>query len=146
VSFLPCHLHDRGGTVYLEKGEKLSGGKVGLEIFPHKRNRETAVKERRRIMGMKGLAEGIIMQSIEDLWNENLRDECISFFRGQEFGICAQAAGMSLDDQVKLLDMVKDILGRGFTTAGEKRTAFAGGRKSFTKTPGRMQRIVQAVP
>ncbi len=61
-------------------------------------------------MGLKGLAEGIIVQSMEDLWNENHREDCVAFFRGEDFRLCAELAGMSLDDQVKLLDMVKGMV------------------------------------
>jgi hypothetical protein len=61
-------------------------------------------------MGFKSLAEGIIVQSMEDLWDDNLREGCILFFRSEEFRICAELAGFSLAEQVKLLDMVKEVL------------------------------------
>jgi hypothetical protein len=62
-------------------------------------------------MGLKSLAEGIIVQSMEDLWDESLREDCILFFRSEEFRICAELAGIGLAEQVKLLDMVKEVLG-----------------------------------
>jgi hypothetical protein len=61
-------------------------------------------------MALRSLAEGIIVQSMEDLWDESLRDECIKFFRSEEFRICAELAGMDLSEQMKLLDMVKEVL------------------------------------
>ncbi len=61
-------------------------------------------------MGLKGLAEGIIIQSMEDLWSENHKEDCVAFFRGEDFRICAELAGMSIAEQVKLLDMVKDVV------------------------------------
>jgi hypothetical protein len=61
-------------------------------------------------MGLKSLAEGIVVQSMEDLWDESLREDCILFFRSEEFRICAELAGIGLPEQVKLLDMVKEVL------------------------------------
>jgi hypothetical protein len=66
--------------------------------------------ERRHEMSLKGLAEGIIIQSMEDLWNENHKGDCVAFFRGEDFRLCAELAGMGLSEQVKLLDMVKGVV------------------------------------
>jgi hypothetical protein len=63
-------------------------------------------------MGLRSLAEGIIVQSMEDLWDESLKEECVTFFRSEEFSICAELAGIGLSEQVKLLDMVKEVLDR----------------------------------
>jgi hypothetical protein len=63
-------------------------------------------------MGLRSLAEGIIVQSMEDLWDESLREDCITFFRSEEFRMCAELAGMGLSEQMKLLDMVKEVLDR----------------------------------
>jgi hypothetical protein len=62
-------------------------------------------------MSLKKLAEGIILQSIEDLWNENYREDCITFFKGKDFRLCAELAGMELSDQVELLRLVKTSVG-----------------------------------
>ena len=61
-------------------------------------------------MGLKGLAEAIILQSIEDLWDDRLKEGCITFFKGKDFRACADAAGMNMTAQVKLLHMVKDVI------------------------------------
>lgn len=61
-------------------------------------------------MGLQELAEGIILQSIEDLWSEHLTGECMEFFRGKDFRICAELANMNLIDQVKLLNFVKGVI------------------------------------
>jgi hypothetical protein len=61
-------------------------------------------------MGVKSLAEGIILQCVEDLWDESLREDCILFLRSEEFRICAELAGICLPEQVMLLDMVKEVL------------------------------------
>jgi len=68
------------------------------------------LKERENIMGLKGLAEGIILQSIEDLWVKHHKEDCISFFKGKGFRDCAEMAGMTTTDQIKLLNLVKGII------------------------------------
>ncbi len=97
-------------------------------------------------MGVKGLAEGIILQSIEDLWNENLRDESIAFFRGREFSICADMAGMNLADQIKLLGLVKGILKDKHNGSKQKKVTVRERTTTSSKMPRKLHRFVQAVP
>jgi hypothetical protein len=61
-------------------------------------------------MGLKGLAEGIILQSIDDLWVKHLKEDCITFFKGKGFRDCAKMAGMTTSDQIKLLNLVKSVI------------------------------------
>ena len=61
-------------------------------------------------MGLKGLAEGIILQSIEDLWDKQHKEDCIAFFKGKGFQDCAEMAGITTSDQIRLLNIVKTIL------------------------------------
>jgi hypothetical protein len=61
-------------------------------------------------MGLRSLAEGIIVQSMEDMWDESLSEECTAFFRSEEFRLCAELAEMGLSEQVRILDMVKEVL------------------------------------
>lgn len=61
-------------------------------------------------MSVKSLAEGIILQCIEDLWSGDYNKESLDFFRGDEFRTCADIAGISLVEQVKLLKMVKGVV------------------------------------
>ncbi|MGC2061603.1 MAG: hypothetical protein WA610_01400 [Thermodesulfovibrionales bacterium] len=61
-------------------------------------------------MSVTSLAEGIILQSIEDLWSNEHSRESLDFFSGGEFRSCAEMAGMSLMEQVKLLRMVKEFI------------------------------------
>jgi hypothetical protein len=65
----------------------------------------------KKIAGVQSLMEGIILQSIEDLWIAGEEDDCINFFRGEGFGICADIAGMNLHDQVRLLNFADKIIG-----------------------------------
>jgi hypothetical protein len=74
------------------------------------RNILTKGMERGLTMKLKNLAEGIILQSIEDLWDNEHREESLGFFRGKDFRTCAELAGMSLTDQVGLLNMVKGVI------------------------------------
>jgi hypothetical protein len=61
-------------------------------------------------MGIKKLAEGIILQSIEDLWDTHERRTSEKFFDSDGVSICAELADMSLYDEVKLFNLVQDIL------------------------------------
>jgi hypothetical protein len=75
------------------------------------------LNERENIMGLKGLAEGIILQSIDDLWVKRHNEDCIAFFKGAGFSDCAKMAGMTTSDQIRLLNLVKNII----ENQGEKR-------------------------
>ncbi|MDP2158338.1 MAG: hypothetical protein Q8K68_11590 [Nitrospirota bacterium] len=55
---------------------------------------------------MKKLAESIILQCIEDLWDKASMKQSAEFFSKRGFSICAAIAGMDIGDQVKLLDLV----------------------------------------
>jgi hypothetical protein len=61
-------------------------------------------------MGLKGLAEGIILQSIEDLWDDEERASCLAFFQGEGVSICAEIAQMNLYDEVRLFNLVQNIV------------------------------------
>ncbi|MBI5100677.1 MAG: hypothetical protein HZB33_02390 [Nitrospirae bacterium] len=62
-------------------------------------------------MKLGNLAEGIILQSIEDLWNDEHKQESLAFFQGDDFLTCAALAGMNLLEQAKLLQMVSQASG-----------------------------------
>ena len=61
-------------------------------------------------MNTKGLAESIILQSLEDLWSKNFRKDSENFFSGNTFCLCADIAGMSTLDQIKMNIMVKRVV------------------------------------
>ncbi|MEW6109569.1 MAG: hypothetical protein AB1632_10445 [Nitrospirota bacterium] len=63
-------------------------------------------------MSLKSLAERIILESIEDLWSEGDFQDSVAFFREEGFGVCAEIAGMNLYDQVRLLNLVNEIIDR----------------------------------
>ena len=54
---------------------------------------------------MKAMAEAIILQSIEDLWDEAHRNESLEFFRGGGFDFYAGIAGLGPAEKLKLLGM-----------------------------------------
>jgi len=62
------------------------------------------------IVNTRGLAESIILQSFEDLWAKNYRKDSENFFTGDTFCLCAEIAGMSTLDQIKMRTMVKSVL------------------------------------
>jgi hypothetical protein len=59
-------------------------------------------------MAVKELAERVILQSIEDLWDKRQLDACGKFFCGQGYSFWADAAGMSISDRKKILSMIID--------------------------------------
>jgi hypothetical protein len=69
-------------------------------------------KEKKQSRALKNLIEGIILQSLSDLWIPRESDDCIKFFRGEGFKICADIAGINLRDQVKLLDLANRTIAR----------------------------------
>ena len=93
-------------------------------------------------MSLKGLAEGIILQSIEDLWSEDQRDECIAFFTGKEFSTCAELAGINLADQVKILNLVKGAVHSSGKRKGLVKDSFTQSAKRPARASRRM--LVQA--
>lgn len=46
-------------------------------------------------MGKKSLAEAIILQSMEDLWEPSHRQHSLDFFSGEGFEICSGMAGLT---------------------------------------------------
>ena len=96
-------------------------------------------------MSLKGLAEGILLQSIEDLWSENHRGECIAFFAGRDFSICAEIAGMNLADQLKVLNLVKTIVATGGNSRTVDRDGLREKVKKTAKTARKEYRHLQAV-
>jgi hypothetical protein len=61
-------------------------------------------------VNVEKLAEAIILQSVEDLWDERYREDCINFFSGEEVSIYAGMGGMNVPDQIKLLNMVNGLI------------------------------------
>jgi len=57
-------------------------------------------------MGMKSLAEAVILQSLEDFWSPSYRIESIDFFKGEGFKICADIAGLDTVKQIEILNIL----------------------------------------
>ncbi len=60
-------------------------------------------------MGLKNLAETLILQSMEDLWDAKRRSESIDFLTGQGFHFFADMAGMDMENKIELMRLVKRI-------------------------------------
>ena len=54
------------------------------------------------------LAEAIILQSIEDLWNPVCKKESLIFFEGDGLELCSKIAGISYIKQLGMLKMLAD--------------------------------------
>lgn len=55
---------------------------------------------------IQALGEAIILQSIEDLFNSLQRKKSIEFFKSESFSLCAEIAGLSTVDQIRLIRML----------------------------------------
>ncbi len=56
------------------------------------------------------LAEAIILQSIEDLFDDRYRKDCRNFFFGEGFRTCAEIAKMKAIEQIKLINLVNKYI------------------------------------
>ncbi len=81
-----------------------------INNFKTDRTIKAGVRKKAQGAQVKGLAEAILLQSLEDLWIDEERSNCIDFFSGEGFRICSEIAGMSSEDKVKILNMVRDIV------------------------------------
>jgi hypothetical protein len=54
----------------------------------------------------RSLAEAIIAQSIEDLWDPLCRKESLIFFEGDGFVLCSEIAGVSYIKRIAMLRML----------------------------------------
>jgi hypothetical protein len=77
-------------------------------------------------MKVNQLAEAIILQSIEDLWDDDHREECIRFFTGEDFRTCAAIAGMDTGEQIKILKMLSRVIKGMRNPAKDKKKAGYG--------------------
>jgi hypothetical protein len=58
-------------------------------------------------MSIRNLAEAIILQSVEDLYDKKQKRNCLTFFKGEGFCICAGLAGLKVSERKKLLKLIK---------------------------------------
>ena len=54
----------------------------------------------------RSLAEAIILQSIEDLWNPEWKRGSLRFFEGDEFELCSEIAGIRYIKQLAMLRLL----------------------------------------
>lgn len=69
-----------------------------------------SIKKRFTVSGIKpkarSLAEAIILQSLEDLWMLEGREDSKEFFTGEGFQICAEIAGLNTLEQFRVLHLI----------------------------------------
>jgi hypothetical protein len=54
-------------------------------------------------MGLKNLAEAVILQSLEDFWSLAYRQQSMDFFKGEGFKICSSIAELDAMKQIEIL-------------------------------------------
>jgi hypothetical protein len=69
-----------------------------------------STKKKFTVKGLKpkarNLAEAVILQSMEDLWISEEREDSRKFFRGKGFTICAEIAGLNTLEQFRVLHLI----------------------------------------
>ena len=75
----------------------------------YEKNKKTGRRLKSRNMCVVSLAEAIILQTIEDIWDSRYMTESILFFQSEEFPLCAEMAGMTALEQIRLLNMLKQF-------------------------------------
>jgi hypothetical protein len=58
-------------------------------------------------MGVKELAEAIILQAAEDFLNEDRQEEDVLFFGGEGFRLCSEMAAMEHAGKCAFLDIIR---------------------------------------
>ena len=87
-------------------------GNLALEIsaIPVSRTRITASRisvSRQKVKDrVKSLAEAVILQAVEDLFDSSERKKSIDFFKGENFTLCAETAGLSTLEQMRIIRML----------------------------------------
>lgn len=61
-------------------------------------------------MGLRKLAEAVILQSMEDLFEDARRDDNIRFFTSSDFHVFAEMAGMDTEDKLRFLKLLKQFI------------------------------------
>ena len=56
--------------------------------------------------GIKSLAEAVILQAVEDLFDPSERKKSIDFFKSENFDLCAEMAGLNAVDQIRIIRML----------------------------------------
>src|SRR4030042_4405707 len=76
------------------------------------KSRNDKKEEGLSLRAVRKLAESIILQAIEDLWNseKNERRSSFAFFLGNGFSLCSDLAGISVSDRRKLFSMIEESL------------------------------------
>ncbi len=72
-------------------------------------------------MGIRQLAEAVILQSMEDVWQVMYKQASIEFFSGDGFKIYADAARMKVVDRLRLLRLLRRVEPRVFMTRHNRR-------------------------
>ncbi len=78
---------------------------------------------------MKALAEAIILQSFEDLWDQVHRNESLEFFKGGGFDFYAGIAGLGTAEKLKLLEMFKSQMAAERPARPEREKTLTGDPK-----------------
>jgi hypothetical protein len=77
-------------------------------------------------MGIQSLAEAVILNSMEDIFDRRRRFDSLKFFSSDDFNVFAELSGMNLRSRIELLYIVRKLNGRVSKTKKTKKTDMAG--------------------
>lgn len=75
---------------------------------------------------IKSLAEAVILQSIEDLFDPKERKKSIDFFKGDNFSLYAKMAGLNAVEQIRIFKMLVDSGSRQSLFERQNNVEFSG--------------------
>jgi hypothetical protein len=105
---------------------KINRHVIGINLAMIKSNSGATHFLKGGCMKVAYLAEAIILQSIQDLWDQEHRQSCIEFFTGEDFRTCAALAGMSTSDQIKILNMFSWLMKGAVRSVTARRKRYDG--------------------
>ncbi|MBI5213595.1 MAG: hypothetical protein HY957_09565 [Nitrospirae bacterium] len=85
-------------------------------------------------MGIKRLAGAVIAQAMDDLSDDAERNECIRFFKGEGFRMCAETADIDLPAQITLLNLVNKMVNSMVCETKRQKTAMANAKRMHQKS------------
>jgi len=75
---------------------------------------------------IKFLAEAVILQAIEDLFDPSERKRSIDFFNSDNFSLCAEIAGLNAVDQIRIIRMLVNQGSGSLLLRRKKDAGFSG--------------------
>ncbi|GBE38951.1 MAG TPA: hypothetical protein ENG95_01710 [Nitrospirae bacterium] len=87
----------------LSPTKTMASGKNAEMSGNRKKHCRRKLRSNGSLKGLKSLSEAIILQSIEDMFSPDHRNESLEFFSGNSFKVCSKLAGLDTKKQSEIL-------------------------------------------